>query len=70
MCAHSKWEIQYSSWNVEVQGLLFGSWGFLPKFTYNILHNLDPTRYELQLILEQILEDSFHRLQYHLHFKN
>ena len=63
-----KYNIPPEKWTV--QGLLFDSRGSLLKFTYNILHNLGLTKYELQEILEQILKDSVHILQYHLYFKN
>ena len=58
MCAFlsDKYNIPPEKWIV--QGLLFGSRGSLPRFTYNILHNLGLTTYEIQEILEQILEDS------------
>ena len=63
-----KYNIPPEKWTV--QGLLFGSRGSLPIFTYNILHNLGLTKYVLQEILVQILRDSVHILQYHLYFKN
>ena len=63
-----KYNIPPEKWTV--QGLLFGSRGSLPKFTYTILHNLGLTKYVLQEILVQILKDSVHILQYHLYFKN
>ena len=55
-----KYNIPPEKWTV--QGLLFGSRGSLP--------NLGLTKFELLEILEEILKDSVHILQYHLYFKN